>query len=76
MSRTLRIASSSTSACHIGIRRGGLRIATSVVVLLLSVGFVSVAQLIVGTLQVGGRITLCSGSVSLFDERPGPSHLF
>jgi hypothetical protein len=74
--RALRIAGGRPSACHICIRRSGLRIAASIVVFLFGVGFVSVAQLVVRTLQIGSRITLGPGSIGLLNESFSPGHFF
>ena len=74
---TLRIAGRSTSGGYVCIRFCRLRVAACVVVLLLAVGPVSIAQLIVCPLQIGGGITLrAAGSVGLLDERPGPGQFF
>ena len=76
MRSTLCLACGGTRRCDISVRSSGLRVTTRLVVLLLGGGFVSVAQLIVSPLQIGGCITLCTGSIGLLDECPSPRHFF
>jgi hypothetical protein len=73
---SLCFAGSRPSGCYISIRRGGFSVATGIVILLISSGPVSIAQLIVCLLQIGRGIPLSSGSVSLFDEGAGSRHFF
>jgi hypothetical protein len=72
----LGIACSSTSGCYISIRCRGLCIPPRVIVLLLGVSLISIAQLIVGLLQIGSGIPLSPGSVSLLNESTRPRHFF
>jgi hypothetical protein len=73
---TLGVSGGGTSGGYIGVSSRRFRIATSVVVFLIGVSPISVAQLIVGLLQIGRGISLSSGSVGLLDEGTGARHLF
>lgn len=68
----LGLAAVATGHSHIRIGFGSLRVVARLVILLLSVVPISIAQLVVGTLQIRGSIALrISALVRLLDDGVG-----